>query len=148
MRSLYVVVVDDEEQVRRLTARMLADVGCRVAEAHSGAAALALLAGSVQVDLVVSDISMPGMSGEVLAARIGERWPAVLILLISGQGYPNLGFLAPSCPGRLPRTRCSRRHSDPLAHQGRTVGQGPHAWCCVLTVRLGSGRRWPAGQRP
>ena len=92
MRSLYVVVVGDKEQVRRLTARMLADVGCRVAEAHSGAAALALLAGSVQVDLVVSDISMPGMSGEVLAARIGERWPAVLILLISGQGYPNLGF--------------------------------------------------------
>lgn len=92
MRTLCVLVVDDEEPVRRLIARMLAETGCRVMEAESGRAALALLAGPVAVGLVVSDIAMPGITGEALAARIGERWPAVPILLMSGQAGPHPSF--------------------------------------------------------
>jgi DNA-binding NtrC family response regulator len=83
-----VLVVDDENLVRHLTACILADAGFRVLEAHCGEEAVALLSTlDGMVDLVVSDISMPGISGEVLAAAIAERWPRP-VLLMSGQGGP------------------------------------------------------------
>jgi CheY-like chemotaxis protein len=84
-----VLVVDDEEVVCRLTARVLADAGFRVTELHSAAEALALLPTlDGTVELVVSDIMMPGMTGIQLAGRIAEQWPAVPVLLISGYGGP------------------------------------------------------------
>jgi CheY-like chemotaxis protein len=88
-----VLVVDDEELVCRLTARILADAGFYVLEAHTGAEALALLSslnGSVQ--LVVSDIAMPQMTGTELADVAAARWPAVPVLLVSGQGGPPAGY--------------------------------------------------------
>jgi len=89
-----VMVVDDEELVCRLTARILADAGFRVLEAHSGDEATTLLAtlGANGIDLVVSDISMPGMTGVELAATMAQRWPTVPILLVSGQGGPPPGY--------------------------------------------------------
>jgi CheY-like chemotaxis protein len=84
-----VLVVDDEEVACRITARVLADAGFRVVEAHSAAEVLALLPtldGTVQ--LVVSDIMMPGMTGIELARLMAEQWPEVPVLLISGYGGP------------------------------------------------------------
>ena len=84
-----VLVVDDEEVECRITARVLADAGFHVVEAHSAAEALALLPtlnGTVQ--LVVSDIMMPGMTGIELAGLMADQWPAVPVLLISGYGGP------------------------------------------------------------
>jgi len=88
------MVVDDEELVCRLTARILADAGFRVLEAHSGDEATTLLAtvGANGIDLVVSYISMPGMTGVELAATMAQRWPTVPILLVSGQGGPPPGY--------------------------------------------------------
>jgi CheY-like chemotaxis protein len=94
-----IVVVDDEPMVCRLTARMLAEAGYRVLEAHGAAEALALLAtlsGSVQ--LVVSDIAMPQMTGLELAAVIADRWAAVPILLVSGHGAPEPVYAGPFLP--------------------------------------------------
>jgi CheY-like chemotaxis protein len=94
-----VLVVDDDEVVCRITARVLVDAGFSVVEAHSGEEAVALLStldGSVQ--LVVSDIAMPGITGPELAALMAERWPTTPILLISGQGGPPPGFPAPFLP--------------------------------------------------
>lgn len=90
-----VLVVDDEDVVCRFTARVLAEAGCRVLEAHSGAEAVSLLSaldGAVQ--LVVSDIAMPEMTGVELSALMAHRWSAVPVLLVSGQGGP-----APDYPG-------------------------------------------------
>jgi CheY-like chemotaxis protein len=88
-----VLVADDEEIVRRMTARILHDAGFRVLEARDGAEAVTLLAtlGS-NVLLVVSDIRMPGMTGEELAEKMAVQWPAIPILLISGQGVPSADF--------------------------------------------------------
>ena len=82
------LVVDDEELVCRYTARMLTDAGLRVLEAHDGQEALALLEylGPASVRLVVSDVAMPRMGGVELARVIGQRWPAIPVLLVSGQG--------------------------------------------------------------
>lgn len=88
-----VLVVDDEELICRLTARILEDAGFRVLEAHSGEEAIAVLASVPgEVQLVVSDIAMPGMSGQALAEAVAIRWPAVPVLLMSGQGGPKSGY--------------------------------------------------------
>ena len=89
-----VLVVDDEEPVRRMTARILHDVGFHVLEAHDGEEAVTLLAtlGSDVVWLVVSDVAMPRMTGDELARIMAERWPAVPVLLISGQGTPQADY--------------------------------------------------------
>ena len=87
------LVVDDEEVVCRITARMLMDAGLRVLEAHDGEEAIALLEhlGATVVGLVVSDVAMPKMNGVELATVIGHRWPAIPVLLVSGQGGPSCG---------------------------------------------------------
>jgi CheY-like chemotaxis protein len=84
------LVVDDEKVVCRLTARMLIQAGLRVLEVHGGEEALALLEhlGPTDVGLVLTDVAMPRMNGVELATVIGQRWPAIPVLLLSGQGGP------------------------------------------------------------
>lgn len=95
-----VLLVDDEDVVRRITARILAGGGYRVLEAHDGEQAATLLPtlGTNAVGLVVSDIRMPGMSGIELATLVSERWPTVPVLLVSGQGGPPAGYPVPFLP--------------------------------------------------
>ena len=88
-----VLVVDDELVACRIMARVLVDAGFRVVEVHSAFEAVALLSTlENKVELVVSDIAMPGMTGPELAAQVAQRWPAVPILLTSGQGGPPSGY--------------------------------------------------------
>jgi CheY-like chemotaxis protein len=79
------LLVEDEEAVRRLTRRMLEGVGYRVLEASQGTEALELAAGwTGKIDLVITDVIMPGMSGQELSARLRARWPGLKILYVSG----------------------------------------------------------------
>jgi CheY-like chemotaxis protein len=77
-----VLVVDDDPLVCHMMARMLS-AEHEVVEAHDGQQALALVS-TLQVEAVVSDMGMPGMSGEDLCARIAERRPTLPVLLVSG----------------------------------------------------------------
>ena len=83
-RPLSILLVDDEELVRRGTAEMLRDLGHRVTEAEGGAEALVTLAAQHDVELVVTDYKMPRMDGAELARRVREARPGMPILLISG----------------------------------------------------------------
>jgi len=78
-----VLVVDDEEALRDLTARLIAKRGYQILTAGDGAEALALLAGGARVDLVVLDVMMPGVDGlqtlEQIRARGYTRLPVVLL---------------------------------------------------------------------
>jgi signal transduction histidine kinase/CheY-like chemotaxis protein len=79
------LLVDDEPLVRRTVSRALVAGGYRVLEAQSGAEALALAARhSGQIDLLVTDVMMPGMSGGELAARLAVLKPGLRALFISG----------------------------------------------------------------
>ena len=80
-----VLVVDDEPAVRRLLARILRSRGYDVFETEDAHSALAFMgSASRQMDLVVTDIVMPAMSGVKLAEQIRSQWPAVKVLFVSG----------------------------------------------------------------
>ena len=82
-----VLVAEDNDDVRAYTVDTLRQLGYRVLEAHDGASALRLLERpDVSVDLLFSDIVMPGMSGWELAKRVLERKPELKVLFTSG--YP------------------------------------------------------------
>jgi CheY-like chemotaxis protein len=79
-----VLVVEDEEMVRRIARCALEEYGYRVVEAEDGPAALALLAKGTEVDLILCDIVMPGLSGPQLTAALTSAAPAAVILYMSG----------------------------------------------------------------
>jgi CheY-like chemotaxis protein len=79
-----IIVVDDEEAVRTIVAEFLEDFGYRVLQADGGAAALRLLEADPCVQLLVTDIRMPDMSGLELADQATAIRPALKIILISG----------------------------------------------------------------
>jgi CheY-like chemotaxis protein len=90
-QQVTVLVVDDEEGLRRVVTRTLAGVGFRVLEAEDGAAALRLLgAAEAGVHLVISDIHMPVMDGMAFARELRGRLPAMPILFITGLASPDL----------------------------------------------------------
>lgn len=78
------LLVDDDPLVLRSTSRLMARFGLTVTEASSGAEALALIGAGEAPEVVVCDLAMPGMNGLELAERIRERWPAVRIIVVSG----------------------------------------------------------------
>jgi CheY-like chemotaxis protein len=80
-----VLVVDDEPAVRKLLARILRSRGYDVFETEDAHSALALMSSANKpMDLVVTDIVMPSMSGVRLAEQIRAQWPSVKILFVSG----------------------------------------------------------------
>ena len=83
VRPLRILVVDDEPMVRLVTTKLLRLRGHTVDDADGGAAALDCLA-ALQYDLVITDLSMPGMSGRELAAEVRRRFPALPVVLLTG----------------------------------------------------------------
>jgi CheY-like chemotaxis protein len=80
-----VLVVEDEELVRRVTTRVLTRHGYTVLEAESAEAALAACdALPAPPDLVLTDVVMPGLSGRELAERLTARFPKLRVVLLSG----------------------------------------------------------------
>ncbi|PSJ36309.1 hybrid sensor histidine kinase/response regulator [Allosphingosinicella deserti] len=82
-QGLKVLLVEDSDHVRYFARQLLHDLGCDVVEAANGSEALDRLEQS-EVDLVFSDIVMPGMSGLDLAQRIREARASLPLLLASG----------------------------------------------------------------
>lgn len=83
--SKRILVVDDEEGIRALVRKVLERNGFQVVEADSGEAALTLLASDpTPIDLLVSDMMMPGMGGRALATQVTRNRPGTRILFISG----------------------------------------------------------------
>jgi DNA-binding NtrC family response regulator len=88
-----VLLVDDDPGVRFALTEVLADRGYRVITAGSGAQALNLLDG---VDVVVTDLSMPGMDGLELVAQIRARTPGLPVILLTAHGSENMVRIASS----------------------------------------------------
>jgi len=79
-----VLVVDDERLVRETLAESLQDAGYGVLVADGGARALGLLASGAAVDILVTDLSMPGMDGLGLIRAAQEQHPGLPAVLLTG----------------------------------------------------------------
>lgn len=86
--ELSILVVEDDPLVREATVWMLQDAGYLVHEAPDAQAALDRLAQPGRVDLVISDINMPGMDGLGFRNEVERRWPALPVMLVSGRPQP------------------------------------------------------------
>lgn len=71
------LLVDDNDDVREITALLLRDSGYRVIEASSGSAALAALDANPAIDLLIVDFAMPRMSGIEVLERARARRPEI-----------------------------------------------------------------------
>ena len=79
------LVVDDEEMVRRLAVRMIVTLGYRALEAHDGHEAVRVLQRDAQrIDGVLTDVAMPGLGGRQLGETIARCWPQIRVLYMSG----------------------------------------------------------------
>ena len=117
-----ILLVDDEEFLRRLLARVLGGAGFDVIEAENGAAGLRAAVGlDGALSLVVTDIHMPVMNGIEFARELRPHHPAVPVLFITGRD-PGIAD-DPACfDGHL--LRKPFRSETFLAAVGRLLGDG------------------------
>jgi CheY-like chemotaxis protein len=78
-----ILIVEDEESVRTSLAMVLSGLGLRVRSASDGVAALIEMRHEAP-DILLSDLNMPGMSGFELLSVVRRRFPAVLVIAMSG----------------------------------------------------------------
>ena len=92
-RSETILVVEDNDAVRSFTTDTLRDMGFNVIEAVDASQALKILDKNKRIDLLFTDIGLPGLNGRELAATVQRRYPRVRTLFTSG--YAQM----PSPPG-------------------------------------------------
>ncbi|HET6806513.1 MAG TPA: PAS domain S-box protein [Frateuria sp.] len=124
-----VLVVDDEPTVRTLVGEQLRELGYTALEAADGASALRVLESQVRVDLLVTDVGLPGgLGGRQLAEAARVARPALRILFITG--YAEDAALGPLQPGMQVMTKpfaidaLAARIRDMLGRGATQAGQG------------------------
>ena len=80
-----ILVIDDEQNMRELMAIILGDAGYEVLTATNGEEGLAQI-GNPQVDVVVTDLLLPGMDGEELLSRIRQERPEIPVVVVTAHG--------------------------------------------------------------
>ena len=84
-----VLVVEDEPLIRDIIAEQLTDAGYEVVEVGDAGKAIAILEARQDIQLVFTDIDMPGsMDGLKLAVAVRNRWPPVHIIITTGKARP------------------------------------------------------------
>jgi len=115
-----VLVVDDEDAVRWLMARVLKDQGYRVILAEDGLVAWQLLQKAKgRIDAVVADVAMPRMDGIELAARVAALSPAPPLVMTSAYPYNRAVLDHPFLPKPF-------RTEDLVTLVGRVLGAVEH----------------------
>tara|TARA_R110000868_G_scaffold23357_3_gene94341 strand:+ start:3804 stop:7055 length:3252 start_codon:yes stop_codon:yes gene_type:complete len=85
--ALRVLLVEDDMLVRMATADILTDLGHTVHDVSTAQEALALLE-QHSIDVVITDVGLPGVSGISLASQVQARWPSTVIVIASGYAKP------------------------------------------------------------
>lgn len=95
--ALRILIVEDEPLLRMFNADVLSEAGFEVLEACDAHEALRLLETNRHIDVVFTDVEMPGqVDGFALAATIETRWPAIGVVITSGRRLPPNSFEAPA----------------------------------------------------
>ena len=130
-RGALILLLDDDEAVRDITASMLRELGYVVLEVGSGGAALDLLERNDSVDLALLDFAMPGMNGVEVAKQIHSRFPSLPILFITG-------YADKSALGEIGDARIIKKPfvTDELANKVRAALQiGPRSNGKIVSLR-------------
>jgi PAS domain S-box-containing protein len=85
LAGIRVLVVDDDVDVRVVTTAILEELGARVSEADSGAAAM-LAVRTTTFDVILADLTMPNMSGQDLAREVAKLFTDLPVVLMTGYG--------------------------------------------------------------
>lgn len=97
LMGLRVLLVDDDPDVRAVTAQLLDELGCEVEAVESGAQAIERARRGAAFQAVLIDFAMPGLNGGETARRLRELQPGLPLVLMSG--YADLGELAGAWQG-------------------------------------------------
>lgn len=84
LSSISVLIVDDEESVRRFVERVLVDAGYRIVVASDGPEAIEIASKADKIDLLITDMIMPEMQGDELARRLRNSEPQLKVLYLTG----------------------------------------------------------------
>ena len=87
-----VLLVDDEPLVLEVVATMLEDLGCEVQTSTNADHALKLIASEPEIEVLLTDVNMPGVDGRELAFRAKQMRPELQVLLLSGRDHDGYGF--------------------------------------------------------
>ena len=79
-----ILVVDDEPEIRKLVSAMLTRCGYRVMSAATGESAIVVFRNNPDIELLLTDVVVPGMSGPLIADEIAALNPAIKVLFMSG----------------------------------------------------------------
>ena len=82
-----ILLVEDEISVRMLVAEMLQELGYQVLEAQDASSALHALQAALRVDLLITDIALPGMNGRELAESARTKQPDLKVLFVTGYAH-------------------------------------------------------------
>ncbi|MBI4953435.1 MAG: EAL domain-containing protein [Myxococcales bacterium] len=158
------LVVEDDEAVGRVTARVLDRAGAQVSVARSAEEAVALLANNT-FEVVLSDIAMPGASGLEVLRKVRERDPDASVVLITG--LPEVAtavealrlgasdyLTKPQAPDELVASvaraarlaRLARVKREALAVTGRTTPEAGDRTALALALERALGSLWMAFQ--
>ena len=86
-RGEKILVVEDDKDMKTLTVAMLKELGYKVVEANDGASAFSVLKDETQIDVLLTDVVLPGgRDGRAIAGEAAKRFPDIKILFMSG--YP------------------------------------------------------------
>lgn len=88
----HVLVVDDDPLVLEITTAMLRELGCEPVPANSGQEALEKLSSQPEIDLMITDINMPGIDGFDLAGLATMLRESLSVVLLSGGETEARGF--------------------------------------------------------
>jgi PAS domain S-box-containing protein len=86
MRPLTILAVDDDALILMNTAAMLEDMGHKVLEASSAEEALRIFRERLEIDVIITDYAMPGLTGAQLAAAVRGERPGIPVILATGYG--------------------------------------------------------------
>ena len=81
-----ILIVDDEDEIRRSVAGILGDEGLETVTAEDGERAIAFIEQEGPPDVVLLDIAMPGRDGVEILVELVERWPHIPVVMMSGHG--------------------------------------------------------------
>ncbi len=81
-----ILVVDDDEDGRRIFREMLGGLGYAVIDQPDGESALRAIRGGSRVDLVITDERMPGLSGLELIESLRHKYPSIPVILVTAHG--------------------------------------------------------------